>query len=270
MSYRTITCEITGRVARVTLNRPEKLNALNETMLEELLAAFSEIAANADVNVMTIMGSGRGFCAGVDTSSNFFLQADAKGKVLNGGRDFAVSLFSQHRMIKALAEMPQITIAGVHGICVGGGGFGMAMACDMRVAAGDARFWMIPGKVGVVQDFGIPWFLERLIGTAKTLELLLTGEPVDGTQAAALGFVNTCVAAEQVAAETTALAEKIAAGAPLGVRLLKQCVYRGLHLTIQEQLDTEAVTNGLLTSTEDGAEGFIAYRDKRTPRFTGR
>lgn len=270
MSYQTITIDITGRTARLTLNRPEKLNALNETMLREMLSGLGEIAANDDVNVVTLTGAGRGFCAGVDTASEFFLQTDASGAVTNGGRDFAVSLFSQHRLIRALAEMPQITIAAVNGMCVGGGGFGMAMACDMRIASQEAKFWMIPAKVGVVQDYGIPWFLERLIGTAKTLELLLTGDPIDGAQAAALGIVNKCVAPGELASETEQLASKIAASAPLGIRIAKQSVYRGLTLSLAEQLDTEAISNGLLTSTQDAREGFAAYRENRPANFTGR
>ncbi len=270
MSYQTITIEITGRSAQLTLNRPEKLNAFNDAMLQEMLSGLAEIAANDDVNVLTLTGAGRAFCAGVDTRSEFFLQSDASGATTNGGRDFTVSLFSQHRMIRALAEMPQVTIAAVHGMCVGGGGFGMAMACDMRIASQDAKFWMIPGKVGVVQDFGIPWFLERLIGTAKTLELMLSGDVIDGAQAAALGIVNKCVAPGELASETAQLAGKISAGAPLGIRMAKQSVYRGLTLSLAEQLDTEAISNGLLSSTEDAREGFAAYRENRPAKFTGR
>jgi enoyl-CoA hydratase/carnithine racemase len=269
MSYSTIQFEITGRIARLTLNRPEKLNAFNEVMLEEMVTALGQVARNPDLNVLVLAGNGRGFCSGVDTSGAFFLQP-GQGEDSNGGAAFTNSLYDQHRMIKALAGLPQVTIAAVHGVCVGGGGFGMAMACDMRVAADSARFWMIPVKVAVIQDYGIPWHLARQIGTAKTLEILLTGDRVSGEEAAALGFVNRCVPEAELMDATNELAEKIAAGAPLSTKMAKASVYRGMSLSLAEQLDTEAVGNGLTTTMDDAREGFEAYAAKRAPNFRGR
>lgn len=269
MSYQTLLFETTGRIARLTLNRPERLNAFNETMLDEMLDVLEQVGRDPDLNVLVLTGAGRGFCSGVDTSGEFFLQP-GRGEDANGGAAFALSLYSQHRMIKALAGLPQVTIAAVNGVCVGGGGFGMAMACDMRIAAEDASFWMIPAKVGAIQDYGIPWFLTRLIGTAKTLELLLTGDRVSGPEAVEIGFVNRCVPNDRLATETDEMAAKIAAGAPFSTKLAKASVYRGLSLSLSDQLDTEAVGNGLCTGMDDAREGFEAYAEKRPAEFRGR
>jgi enoyl-CoA hydratase/carnithine racemase len=269
MSYETLLFESTGRVARLTLNRPECLNAFDETMLVEMLDILEKLGRNPDLNVLVLTGAGRGFSSGVDTRGEFFLQP-GRGEDANGGAAFTLSLFSQHRMIKALAGLPQVTIAAVNGVCVGGGGFGMAMACDMRIASEEARFWMIPSKVAVIQDYGITWFLARQIGSAKTLEILLTGDRISGREAAEIGFVNRCVAAEHLLDETDELARKIADGAPLSTKLAKASVYRGLSLSLSEQLDTEAVANGLCTGMDDAREGFAAYTEQRAPNFRGR
>lgn len=269
MAYETISVNFSGRIAQVTLNRPDKLNALNETLLTELLDFLEKVGVNEDIIVVTITGAGRGFCAGVDVTSPFFMQPGKGGEPVTGA-GFTKSLFWQHKMIKGIYELPQITIASVNGVCVGGGGFGMAMACDMRVASEKALFWMVPAKMGVIQDFGIPWFLERLIGTARTFEILLTGDRITGTEAARMGFVNKTVPAEKLQEATAELAEKVAAGSPFAWRLAKQFIYRGLSLSLAEELDTEAIANGLCATTEDSQEGQAAFFAKRKPNFKGR
>lgn len=272
MAYQTISLNVAGRIANVTLNRPDKLNALNETMLEELLDLLEKVGTNEDITVLTITGAGRAFCAGVDVSGPFFIQPDKSGEKAaqsHAGSGFTKSLFWQHKMIKAIYRLPQVTIASINGVCVGGGGFGMAMACDMRVASEKALFWMVPAKMGVIQDFGILWFLERLIGTAKTFEIFFTGDRINGSDAAKFGFVNKTVPPEKLQEATAELAQKIAAGPPFAWKLAKQFIYRGLSLSLEEELDTEAIANGLCATTEDAREGSAAFFEKRTPRFKG-
>jgi 2-(1,2-epoxy-1,2-dihydrophenyl)acetyl-CoA isomerase len=269
MVYQTISLNIVGRIANVTLNRPDRLNALNETMLEEILDVLEKIGANEEVTVMTLTGAGRGFCAGVDTTSPFFMQPGKDGAPTTGVK-FTKSLFWQHKMINGLRNLPQVTIASINGVCVGGGGFGMAMACDMRVASENALFFMVPAKMAVIQDFAILWFLERLIGTAKTFEILMTGDRVTGSEAAKLGFVNKTVPPEKLQEATEELAEKVAAGGPLAWRLAKQFIYRGLSLSLADELDVEAIANGLLAMTEDSKEGQAAFFAKRKPVFKGK
>ncbi|MFH1089986.1 MAG: enoyl-CoA hydratase-related protein [Pseudomonadota bacterium] len=272
MSYEAVLFEISGRIANVTLNRPEKYNALNEVMLDELLDIFEKVGSNDDINVLTITGAGKAFCSGVDVNSPFFMQpekeGDKAGQEITGPR-FTRLLFDQHKMIQGIYKLPQVTIASINGVCVGGGGFGMAMACDMRVASEKAKFWMVPARMGVIQDFAIPWFLARLIGTAKTCELLFTGDRIDGIEAARLGIVNRAVPLEDLPKVTAELVDKVAAFAPFALRLAKHSVYRGLYLPLQEQLDTEAVANGLCAMTKDAKEAFNAFFEKRKPVFQG-
>jgi enoyl-CoA hydratase/carnithine racemase len=268
MNPQTIKLDLSDRIARLTLNRPEKLNALNETMLEELLEALGHLAGQDGVNVVVITGAGRAYCAGVDVTGTFFMQPGAEGDL--NGADFARLLFKQHRLIEAIQRLPQISIAAINGICMGGGGFGQALACDIRIASEKAEFWMVANRLAVIQDFGISWFLERLVGTAVTLELMCSGERIDGRRAAELGIVNRVVSPNSLEDAALELAGKIAGASPFSLRLIKQSVYRGLSLSLLEHLDTEAIANGLCVTTGDSREAFAAYRQNRAPVFKGR
>lgn len=165
-TYQAIEFGMEGRIARLTLNRPEKLNALNPEMLEEILEALQRVRGS-DVSALVLAAAGRAFCAGVDLGSPFFMEGVSDRSVFAG----KALLDRQHELIQSLYELPQVTLCAVNGDAVGGAGFGMAMACDVRFASPAAHFWMIPIKVDVVQDFGLTWFLQRTIGQPRTMEL---------------------------------------------------------------------------------------------------
>ena len=255
-------------MATLTLNRTVKLNAIDEPMQEELMDALSRVGADDETNVLVITGAGRAFSAGIDLSQPFFQLGDKDTEA--GGLAQARFVSRASRYLYAVHELPQVTIASVNGVCAGGGGFGLAMACDMRLASDQALFWMVPNQAGLIQDLGLTWFLQRVIGTAKTCELLFTGDRVDGMEAARIGLVNKTVPHDRLEEATRELAEKVAAGAPFSLRQAKKSLYRGLSLSLKEQLESEAVTQGLIMTTEDAREGLAAFREKRKPAFKGK
>jgi enoyl-CoA hydratase/carnithine racemase len=244
--YREIRLEIDGRLARLTLDRPAKLNALGPAMLGELLDALMRVRRSA-ASVLVLTGNGRAFCAGVDLTSSFFMEGvdDETGFA---GKDL---LDGQHELIEALYDLPQLTVCAINGDAVGGAGFGMAMACDLRFAVPAARFWMIPIKVDVVQDFGLTWFLQRVIGQPRTLELLMTGRLLGAEEAERWGLVNRVVPDSELLSETTKLAETVAAAGHHAVLLSKQVVRHGASVDLGTELRHEAVTNGLCFHSAD-------------------
>lgn len=240
--FSSIRLELTGGVARLTLARPQRLNALGPEMLADLLQALQVVAASPDTRVLVVTGEGRSFCAGVDLDTPFFMENVESDSVFEGMRQ----LDGQHELILRLYELPQPTIAAVNGDAVGGGGFGVAMACDMRFAVTAARFWMVPSVLNVVQDFGLTWTLQRQIGSARTMELVFSGRRVTAEEGQRLGFVNGCFAdLPSLTEHVNGLAETIAAMGPDAMRMLKQVVRNGQTSSLRDQLRYEAVANSL-------------------------
>lgn len=257
--FQTIRFASAGGVARLTLNRPERRNALNPEMLREILQVLAQVRRDRELRVLVLTGAGSAFCGGVDLNTPFFMENVESYSAFEGAR----LLDWQHEMITGLYELPQVTIAQVNGLAVGGGGFGMAMACDMRFALKDARFWMIPMAVAVVQDFGLTWFLQRTCGLPRTLEMVISGEAVDAAQGEAWGFINRTFAdPAALAAHVDKLAATIAAGAPDAVRLLKQTVRHGAVSPLREQLQVEAVTNGLCFQSREFRDAKARYVER--------
>lgn len=238
----TLRVSIENRIAHVTLERPDRLNALDPVMLRELLEVLDAIAQDSEVNVLVLTGSGRAFCAGVDLETPFFMENVEGASVFEGTR----LLDSQHRMILALHEMPQPTIAAINGAAVGGGGFGMAMACDMRFSIDDATFFMVPGRLSVVQDFGLTWTLQRQIGSARTTELVFSGRRFKGRQAAEWGVVNESFAQhEELTSHVNSVATSIASMSRDSVLMLKTVIRSGATTPLRDQLKLESIANGL-------------------------
>lgn len=249
VSFDTLTVEREARRHVITFTRSDQLNALDPPMLHEVVEAI-RAADEAGVNVVVIRGEGRGFCAGVDLDTPYFMENIESDSVFEGMR----LLEEQHAMIRAIHEAPFVTIASINGLAVGGGGFGMAMACDLRFAVEDARFWLVPGSLNVIQDFGLTWLLQRSVGMARTMELAFTGRRVDGATGQRWGFVNTAFAdqaslddhVEQVSA-------KISAMGPDSARMLKHVIRNGERSGLAEQLRLEAIANGLTFQSEEFA-----------------
>jgi enoyl-CoA hydratase/carnithine racemase len=256
-AYERIRLGLDGRIAQLTLARPDKLNALDPPMLEELLDALERVG-RSPASALVLAATGRAFCAGVDLASSFFMEGVEAGGTFAGQRLLAW----QHELIQAIYDLPQVSICALNGDAVGGGGFGMAMACDMRFAVPEARFWMIPIKVDVVQDFGLTWFLQRAIGPSRTMEMLMTGRAIGAAEAERWGFVNAVVQPTELMTRVMEVADAIASAGPDAVRLSKQVVRHGAQVDLRAELHHEAVANGLCFHSTEFLDKQRAFRER--------
>ena len=254
---------VSDRVATLTLNRPDRLNALSTPILDGLLEALPRLAADPEVAVVVLTGAGRGFCAGGDVKS----MAEGTSQL---GLDNAVQRLRERMEVsRLLHEIAKPTIAMVNGPAAGAG-LAMALACDLRVASESARFITAFAKVGFSGDFGGSYFLSKLVGTGKARELYFTGEAVDASQALALGMVNSVVPDFELLAATTALAQRLAHGPGIALGLMKQNFNAAETGTLSQLLDLEALHQVRTARTEDHLEAARAFVDKRPPLFKGR
>ncbi|MGH7821640.1 MAG: enoyl-CoA hydratase/isomerase family protein [Candidatus Binatia bacterium] len=246
-------------ILTVTLNRPEKRNAMTSTMLRRLVEVFEGVAAERDVRVVVVRGHGKAFCAGLD------LREIQEGRASQG----EVGLTDIEDVFRALEAVPQPTIAMVQGEAIAGG-CELALHCDLRVAADDVRLAMPLAKLGLVLPFPLIQKLLDSIGTPATKELLFTGEFFAAERAAALHMVNRVVPLAELEATTYRLAETIAANAPLAVSVMKRSIQRAnsFRQTIDHRdLDEEGTR---VSRSEDVAEGVRAMRERRAPQFRGK
>jgi 2-(1,2-epoxy-1,2-dihydrophenyl)acetyl-CoA isomerase len=253
-------------VAVLTMNRPDRLNALSGPMLDAMLETLMRLGADQNVGVVVLTGAGRAFCAGGD------VKAMAEGREFGGEtlEDKAQVLRSRMEVSRWLHEMPKPTIAMVRGAAAGAG-LSLALACDLRVAADSARFATAFARVGYSGDFGGSYYLTRLVGTAKARELYYTADIVNAEQALSLGLVNRVVADERLEDETMALASRLARGPRVALRYMK----RNMNAaegggTLPELLDLEAWHHTRCGLTEDHREAAKAFVEKREPVFRGR
>lgn len=243
----------------VTVNRPDKLNALNAATLDALDAAFAAAIDDASVRVIVLTGAGpKAFVAGADI-------AEMNALTPVQGRDF--SLRGQ-RMMRRVERSPKPVIAMVNGFALGGG-LELAMCCHLRIAADTARVGQPEINLGLIPGFGGTQRLLRLAGRAATLELCLLGTPIDAARARELGIVNRVVPADELEAQTMAVAQQLASAAPLALRGTLDCVNHGGECAIEEGLEYEAAQFGLMFSTQDMREGTSAFLERRKPTFAG-
>jgi 2-(1,2-epoxy-1,2-dihydrophenyl)acetyl-CoA isomerase len=251
--------EVDGPVATLTLDRPEALNALTVTVKVALREALESLAGDRAVRAVILTGAGRAFCAGQDLAERE--RPDAA--------PLDVEVRERYNpIIRALRSMGQPVIAAVNGVAAGAGA-SLAFACDLRIAAEEARFVLAFGRIGLVPDSGATWFLPRLVGPAKAAELALVGDALDAAEALRLGLVSTVVPGDRLQAEARALADGLAEGAPVALALTKEALQRSTTITLDEALDGEAKLQGIAGATADHAEGLAAFREKRPPRFGG-
>jgi 2-(1,2-epoxy-1,2-dihydrophenyl)acetyl-CoA isomerase len=252
-------------VAILTLNRPDRLNALSVAMLDAMLEALPRLADDTNVGVVIVTGAGRGFCAGGD------VKAMAEGREFAGDtlEEKAQGLRAKMEVSRWLHEMPKPTIAMVRGAAAGAG-LSLALACDLRFASDTARFATAFARVGYSGDFGGSWFLTQLVGTAKARELYYTAEILDAPQALALGLVNRVVPDVRLEEETQALAGKLARGPRVALRYMKRNMNAAEAGTLKDALDLEAWHHTRTGFTEDHKEAAKAFVDKREPVFRGR
>jgi 2-(1,2-epoxy-1,2-dihydrophenyl)acetyl-CoA isomerase len=247
-------------IATLTLNRPEARNALDLAMREELEAALRALDGDTGVRVLVVRGAGAHFCAGGDVK---FMQARRMTAAEGEQRVEAMN-----RAILALARFRTPTIAMVDGYAVGAG-CNLALACDLVVASDRARFGEVFARLGLVPDGGGTWLLPRRVGLARAKELVFTAEPIPAAEAERIGLVNRVVPAAELAAQTVALARRIADGPPRALAMAKSLLTRGLGMDLETSLSWEALVQGMMIESEDHREGLAAFFEKRPPRFTG-
>lgn len=256
--------EIVDRVAVLTLNRPEKLNALSDEMMRSAIATLERCATDSEIGCVVVTGEGRAFCAGGDVSamagpSRADLTLEQR---VDRQRDI-------HRLPSLLYDLPKVTIAAVNGVAAGAG-LGIALSCDLRIGSDRARFTTAFAKVGFGGDFGTTWKLARLVGEAKAKELFFLSEMVDANDAMRLGLVNRVCPHDTLAPEVHRIAQRIASGPLVSFRYMKQNIQLAMTSDYQTMLDREALTHLRCGQTEDHREGVAAFLEKREPKFRGR
>jgi enoyl-CoA hydratase/carnithine racemase len=265
MIFQTILYEIKDQIAYVTLNRPDALNAINQDMSRELVEVCS--AAENDDNVRAVIFSGAGtraFSTGMD------LKERARGTA-------ATPLERRHIKIvpgiqtpsKAVAAISKPTLAAIHGYAVGGG-LELSLACDIRIASEDAKFGLTEVRRGILPGAGGTQRLSRVIGVAKAVELCLSGDLIDASAASRLGLVNDVVPVTELLPRAKALALSFLKGAPISLRYIKEAIYKGWDLPLEEGLRLEADLAAMISTTEDSHEGPRAFVEKRQPVWRGR
>jgi 2-(1,2-epoxy-1,2-dihydrophenyl)acetyl-CoA isomerase len=259
--YETILFERDGPIARITLNRPDRLNSFNQQMHRDIAAVFRNDLQGSRVIVLT--GSGRGFCAGQDLNDRAVSTADAPVD-LGGTVETA-----WNPLVRALTNLPQPVIARVNGVAAGAGA-NIALACDIVVAGHSAKFIQSFSAIGLIPDSGGTWVLPRLIGQARAMGLALTGEPLSAEKAEEWGLIWKCVDDEALDSEVNAIAQKLASLPPLGLAAIKKMIRGTWANSLDQELDHQRDVMRRLGFTEDYREGVSAFLEKRRPNFVGR
>jgi 2-(1,2-epoxy-1,2-dihydrophenyl)acetyl-CoA isomerase len=258
-----VTLERDGAVAVVTLNRPERRNALTVELKEALHEALAEVAADADVRAVVLAGSGKSFCVGQDLGEHV--------ESLRGNASTSFDTVERHYnpIVRLIATMPKPVVCAINGGAVGAG-LGFAMACDLRVAAEGATFATAFSAIGLTADSGLSATLTHSLGAARATELLLLGESFDAAQALASGLVRAVVPGEEVLGAALTLAQKLAAGPTLAYAEIKKAVAVGAVSDLDTVLAAEAAGQARLGVTSDHREAVEAFLEKRKPLFEGR
>ncbi|HTS14615.1 MAG TPA: enoyl-CoA hydratase-related protein [Candidatus Sulfotelmatobacter sp.] len=243
-------------VLTLTLDRPDALNALDAGLKAALLAALKTAARDRSVRAVVLTGAGRAFCAGQDLRETGLTGAAIGREVRE----------RYNPLILALARLEKPVLAAVNGVAAGAG-LSLALACDIRMAADTATFSCAFGRVGLVPDSGLSWFLPRLVGLGRALEMALTTEMLDAATAARIGLVGRVVPAADLASEAAALAGRLAAGAPLAMGLTKRALLGAQSLDLEAALEVEAQLQTAAGRSPDHAEGIAAFTEKRPARF---
>ena len=259
MAYELLTFDVADRIATITVNRPDKLNALNDAVMDELRTAIAEARRRLDVGAILLTGAGRAFVAGADISELVDQSAiEGKARAQRGQRVF-----------RRFETSPKPTLAAVNGFALGGG-CELAMACHMRIASDTAKFGQPEVKLGIVPGYGGSQRLPRLVGKGRALQLLLTGEMIDAAEALRIGLVNRVVPAAELITVARALLTTILAQGPLAVAHCIEAVDRGFDMGLDDAIALEASYFGMLSATRDKEEGMRAFLEKRPAKFTGK
>lgn len=263
MEYENILFSSEDGIARLTLNRPERLNSFNDAMHTEVRDALARVKAGASVRVLLLTGAGRGFCAGQDLGD----RAVAPGAE---PVDLGASIERNYRpLVLALRRLPMPVVCAVNGVAAGAGA-NIALACDIVVAAKSASFIQAFSKIGLIPDSGGTYFLPRLVGRARAIGLSMLGERLIAEQAAEWGLIWQCVDDNELHATVEKLLRTLAGAPTAGLAATKRAIYASADNTLEAQLDLERDLQRELGRSADYQEGVIAFTAKRAPRFTGR
>ncbi len=262
MSYGTIVLEIGDGAARLTLNRPERLNSFTVEMHEEVAAALDRVESDASIRALLITGTGRGFCAGQDLADRTIAPGTEPVDLGHSVETYYSPLVSR------LAGMAKPVICAVNGVAAGAGA-NIALACDIVIAARSARFIQSFANIGLIPDSGGTWVLPRLIGQARALGLALTGEPLSAEKAESWGLIWKCVDDDALAAEADALLRRFASGPTRGLAATKRAIRNATLNALDDELLIERDLMRELGNSDDYREGVAAFMAKRSPQFTG-
>jgi len=263
MPETVILTQVRDRVATLTLNRPDKLNAVNVQLLQEAGAILNTWSRDPEIGAIVVTGSGRAFCAGGDVS---MMAREGDDSTLEQKID---GLRDMQEISWLLYSSPKVTIASVNGFAMGAG-LCIALACDLRIASSAAKFGTAYAKVGYGGDFGTTWLLTHYAGAPKAKELFFLADVLDAVEAHRIGLVNRVVEPEALAAETTSVATRIAQGPLTSYRYMKANVNLAAAVDFRTLLDREPETHLRCGETSDHREGVRAFMEKRPPKFTGR
>jgi enoyl-CoA hydratase len=259
MAYSTLTFDVADHIATITVNRPDKLNALNAATIGELGQAIDEAIGRDDVGGVILTGAGRAFIAGADISKMAGQTALEMQQLARRGQE----------VFRRFESSPKPVIAAVNGFALGGG-CELAMACHVRLAADGAKFGQPEVKLGLIPGYGGTQRLARLVGKGRALQLLLTGETIDAQEALRIGLVNSVVPAGELLDRARAMLGQMLANGPVAVRLCIEAVNAGYDLPLDEASQLESYQFGVSAATEDMREGTSAFLEKRAAQFTGR
>jgi 2-(1,2-epoxy-1,2-dihydrophenyl)acetyl-CoA isomerase len=268
MEFEQIRYDKSEGIATITLNRPERMNAFTPKMLDEWLAALQDAHLDGETRVIVLTAEGRGFCTGMDVRA----QAQGQGllpqdrSLAEGRNDLRDTV---QRIPRFVAQMDKPYIAAVNGAAVGAG-MDMASMCDIRIAANTARFGMTYARMGLIPGDGGCYYLPRIVGVARALDLIWTGRLFDAEEALRIGYISNVVPAAELSAYSRDYALKLAKGPAVAMQLAKRLVYRSLDVGVDQALEMAQQAMTIAQSTEDAREGPRAFVEKREPRFTGR
>lgn len=255
-----VICEKSNGMAIVTLNRPESLNSLHPRLIEQLLSTLGMLQEDKDCRAVILTGAGKGFCAGGDIQymDSITDEATVRKYIAAAGSVTA-----------AIMQLDKPVIAMVNGVAAGAG-FNLALACDLVFCAASARFSQSFVRIGLVPDCGGIYLLPRAVGLHKARELMFTGDMIDAQTALKLGIVNRVVEDDKLGDETREFAQRLVQAAPLALKMIKRMLLEGLNMDLESVLKMEVDTQTMCFFTEDKLEGVLAFKEKRTPVFTGR
>jgi enoyl-CoA hydratase/carnithine racemase len=268
MDFEQIIYEKRDGIAVITLNRPERMNAFTLQTIREWAQALEQARSDPEVRAVVVTGAGRGFCAGADLRGESALLS-AEGRPPSPAERRNWLRDTVHVVPRAAALLDKPYVAAVNGPAVGAG-MDMASMCDIRIASETARFSMAYVKMGLIPGDGGCYYLPRIVGVAKALELIWTGDFIDAEEALRLGYVSRVVPPDSLMLTAMEFARRLAEGPAVAIQLAKRLVYRGLDATLSEALEEASQAMAMVQSTEDAREGPLAYIEKRPPKFKGR